>query len=73
MGQDQSTQQPTLVSCKCGGEVKPGEDQCFSCLGESPPTIADYIAERPVDFSRVGTEEWKEEMRKYWPWRAKED
>lgn len=66
----------STTSCSCGQELKPGEDYCYSCLGEKIPAMWDaetreerleYIKNREADFSRVGTEEWKEEMRKLWP------
>jgi len=41
--------------CNCGKETVPGEDQCYECLGEPEPVLAE-----------VGTEEWKKEMRENW-------
>lgn len=72
-----------MDKCQCGGELKPGEDFCYACLGERVPGPGDfdtpwefetveekqeYIKNREADFSRVGSEEWKEEMRKLWPY-----
>lgn len=66
-----------MGKCQCGGELKPGEDFCYACLGEKMPARWDaetaeerreYIKNREADFSRVGSEEWKEEMRKLWPY-----
>lgn len=77
MGKDQPATEPT-VKCECGEELKPGEDQCWSCLGEeipkrwdfdSPSEKHEYIKERVADLSRVGTEDWKEEMRALWPYK----
>ena len=58
---------PLCNDCK-EREVIPGEDQCWKCLGLPEPSMVwgDDINERVADFSRVGTEEWKDEFRANW-------
>ena len=51
-----------LPKCKCGrADVYPGEDECHLCLGRPRP-----IYDRPYDESRIGSEEWKREIKENW-------
>lgn len=46
----------------CGEEAPfPGEDECYKCLGRPKP-----IYDRPYDESRIGSEEWKKEIKENW-------
>jgi len=46
--------------CQCGrAKIFPGEDLCHLCL--------DIERKDEIDEDYIGTDEWKEEMRYWWP------
>lgn len=49
--------------CECGrAEKLPQEDLCHLCLGKPPVSV---LVSEANDY--IGSPEWKEEMRHFWP------